>query len=90
MVSRGLSLGWENTAICMKLSNHVLYSRIYALSLSLPPPFSALILQGDRGVWTEDFPLQQKGWIKQLITNSPALIVRRLLFDDLSCVYIVE
>ena len=86
MVSRSLSLGWENTAICMKLSSHVLYSRIYALS----PPFSALILQGDRDVWTEDFSWQQKGWIKQLITNSPALIVRRLLFDGLSCVYIVE
>ena len=84
MVSRGLSLGWENTAICMKLSNHVLYSRIYALSLSLPPPpFSALILQGDRDVWTEDFSWQQKGWIQQLITNSPALIVRRFVV----CVY---
>lgn len=88
-VSRGLSLGWENTAICMKLSSHVLYSRIYA-SLPLPLPFSALILQGDRDVWTDDFSWQQKGWIKQLIKNSPALIVGRLLFDGLSCVYIVE
>lgn len=67
MVSRGLSLGWENTAICMKLSSHVLYSRIHALS---PPPslsLSALILQGDRDVWTEDFSWQQKGWIKQRV-----------------------
>ena len=64
------------------------YTRGY--TLSPPAPFSALILQGDRDVWTEDFSWQQKGWIKQLITNSPALIVRRLLFDGLTCVYIVE
>jgi len=90
MVSRGLSLGWENTAICMKLSSHVLYSRIYTSPTPLPLSLSALILQGDRDVWTEDLSWQQKGWIKQLIKNSPALIVRRLLFDGLSCVYIVE
>ena len=96
MVSRGLSLGWENTAICMKLFSHVLYSRIHALppppppSLSLSLSLSALILQGDRDVWTEDLSWQQKGLIKKLIKNSPVLIVRRLLFDGLSCVYIVE
>ena len=43
------------------------YTRGYTLSPLLPLSLSALILQGDRDVWTEDFSWQQKGWIKQRV-----------------------